>query len=141
MTEPVEQHMEKVTQGLMKACEDINAACSESMSAMMESNAAMGRGCEEWSRNIGSLMQDSIARMMNGGRGMMNAKSLDELARMQSEIMKDCFEQGMAGIGRLSEISARVAKEAMEPVARQANAAMSKAAQHVQQIQTQGKAA
>jgi phasin family protein len=138
MNEQVEQQMEKVTQGLMKACEDINAACCDSMSAMMESNAALTKGCEEIGRNFGSFMQDQIARTMSGAKTVMAAKSLKEFADLQSEFMKDCFEQWMAGTGKLSEISARVTKDAIEPVAKHATVSMSKA---IQQAQQQGKAA
>ncbi len=138
MNEQAEQNMQKVTQGMMKACEDINAACCESMTAAMQSNAAITKGCEELSRNFGSLMQEQIARAMSAGKTFMGAKSVQEFTAMQSEFMKDCFEQWMAGTGKMSEISARVAQQAIEPVAKQATMTMSKVAQHIQQ---HGKAA
>jgi phasin family protein len=133
MNEQAEQHIEKVTQGLMKACEDINAVCCESVSAVAQSNAAFTKGCEELSRNFGSLMQEQIARTMSASKTFLGAKSLKEYTDLQSEFVKDCFEQWMSGTGKMSEISARAAKETIEPVAKHATLTMSKVAQQVQQ--------
>jgi phasin family protein len=132
MNEQAEQNFEKITQNLMKVCEEMNTTACESMSAVAQSNAAFTKGCEELGRNLGTLMQDSFARTLNASRTFMSAKTLKEFADMQSEFVKDCFEHWMSGTGRMSEISARAAKETIEPVAKHATMTMSKVAQHVQ---------
>jgi phasin family protein len=131
MNDQTEQ-MEKVTQGLMQACEDINAACCKSMDTMMESTTAVTKGYEEFSRNLGQFMQESMSRAMNASKTMMSAKSIKQIAELQSEFMKEFFDSWMAGTGRLSEISARTTQEAFEPVTKQANTAFNKVADEAQ---------
>jgi phasin family protein len=127
------EHMEKVTQGIMQACDDMNVNCCKSVDALVEATTAMSKGCQEFSRRLGTLVQESVARAMNTGKIMMSAKSVKEIADLQSEFAKEFFDQWVEGTGHLSQISARVTQEALSPVAKHANDAMSKAAQRVQQ--------
>jgi len=129
----VAEQMEKVTQGLIQACDEMNATCRQSMDAVMESTSVLTRGCEELSRKFGNLMQESMERTLSAGKTMMSAKSIKEIADLHAEFMKDYFEQWMTGTGKLSEISARVSQKAIEPVARHAGTAISKAAEKAQQ--------
>jgi phasin family protein len=123
------EHMEKV----MHACEEMNANCCKSVDALMEAAAAVSKGCEEFSRKLGTMMQESMACAMNKSKTMMSAKSVKEFNELQAEFTKELFDQWLAGTGRLSEISARVTHEAFTPVAKHANDAMSKMAQCAQQ--------
>jgi phasin family protein len=93
----------------------------------------MSKGYEEFSRKLGTMVQESVSRALNTSKTMLSATSIKEIGELQSEFAKDFFEQWMAGTGRLSEISARVTQEALTPVARQASDTMSKAAQKAQQ--------
>lgn len=127
------EHMEKVTQGLIQACDEVNANCCQSVSAMVEATAAMSKGCEEFSRKLGTLVQESMSRAMNASKTMMAAKSIKEIGELQTEFAKSFFDQWLEGTGKLSEISARVTQQAMSPVAKHANDAVSKVAQRVQQ--------
>src|ERR1700730_6455005 len=101
------KQMEKVTQGIMQACDEMNANCCKSVDALVEATAVMSKGCEEFSRNLGSLVQESLSRTMNASKTMMAAKSIKEIGELQAEFAKGFFDQWMAGAGRLSEISAR----------------------------------
>jgi len=129
MNSETSQQMDQVTQNMMTACDEMSAQYSKSVDAMVEATAAVSKGCEEFSRKLGTLMQDSVSRAMNASRTMMSAKSLKEISDLQTEFAREFFDQWMAGTGRLTEISARTTQEAFEPVARQANDAMGKAAE------------
>src|ERR1700733_7324799 len=118
------EQMEKVTQGIIQACDEVNVGCCKSVDAMIEATAAMSKGCEEFSRKLGSLMQESVSRTMNAGKTMMAARSIKEISDLHAEFTKGLFDQWLAGTGRLTEISARVTQEALEPVTRHANDAM-----------------
>jgi len=125
MQAPIE-HMEKTTQGMMQAYEEMNAMAKAFGEATMQSAAAMTKGWEEISRSASGILQESMARTMSAGKTMMAAKNPKEIMDMQAEFMKDCFDYWMAGTGKISEISARITQEVMDPVAQQTNAAMSK---------------
>jgi phasin family protein len=121
----VEQR-QKVTQGLMQACDEMNATCCQSMDAVVESASALTKGCEEISRNFGNWMQEQMARTLKTGKTMMSVKSMQEIADVQAEFMKDCFDQWMISTGQMSKISARVTQEALAPVAKHARGVMGK---------------
>ncbi|MGE3624321.1 MAG: phasin family protein [Bdellovibrionales bacterium] len=131
MTRTTEQ-MEKTTQGLIKACDEMGTNCSKSVDAVVEATSAVSKGCEEFSRKWGDLVQESVARTLAAGKTMMNARSLKEISDLQTEFMKECFDTWLAGTSRLSEISARTTQEAFEPVARHASDTMNKAARQAQ---------
>lgn len=130
------EQMEKISQGMKQACDDASSNCCRSVDALVEATAAMSKGCEEFSRNLGALIQESVSRALNTGKIMVSARSLEEMGKLQAECAKDLFDQWIAGTGRLTEISARMTREALEPVAQHANDAMSKAV-----YKTQGRAA
>jgi phasin family protein len=125
MTPTIEQ-MDKTAQGLMQAFEEMNASAKAFGEATMQSASAMTKGWEEISRSASGIMQESMARTMSAGKTLMGAKNPKEMMDMQAEFMKDCFDCWMAGTGKLSEISARVTQEVIDPVAQHASAAMSK---------------
>jgi phasin family protein len=127
------EQMEKVTQGLIEACDEISANCSKSVDALVQATSVASKGCEEFNRKLGSLVQDSVARTVDTGKTMLAAKNLQEVAEIQTELMKTLFDSWMAGATHLSQISARVTQEAFEPVIRHANDTVTKAAQKAQQ--------
>jgi len=134
MNEAAQRQMEKVTQNLIQACDEMSENYRQSVDAVMESTSALAKGCEELSRNFGSLLQEQVAHALNTGKTFMSAKSVKEITDLQAEYIKGFLDQWMAGTGRLSEISARVTQEALTPVAKQANNAIGKAGEQVQRV-------
>jgi phasin family protein len=120
------KQMEDTTQGLMKAYEEIGAVARDHMDAAIRSaNAAWG-GYTEISQNMNGLFQESLARAVSAGKTMMSAATVREIMDMHADYVKDCFDCWVAGTGKLSEISARVSKEAFDPLAQQTNDAIAK---------------
>src|SRR5581483_8595965 len=115
MTNSSEQ-VEKVTQGFMEACDQMNANCCKSVDVLVEATSVASKGCEEFSKKLGSLVQDSVARTVDTSKTMLTAKNLQQVAEIQAELMKGLFDSWMDGASRLSQISARVTQEALEPV-------------------------
>jgi phasin family protein len=112
------------TQTVMKACEDVNSMMTSYVSAAAKSNAATLQGIEDMTRNMSSFMQESIARSVSACKAMMTAKSPQEAADTHSEFLKDCFDGMVAGGSKMSEISLRVAKGAIDPLAQHTNEAV-----------------
>ncbi len=123
------EQVEKVAQNLAQLCEEMNCLARESVDVAMKSANAVTRGLDESTRSAGSLVQDSMNRVMCASKNIASIKNPRELADIQTEIMKDLFECWMAGTGKISEISVRMTKEAFEPVAQYTNSAMTKIVQ------------
>lgn len=121
--------VEKVAQNLASLCEEMNCLARESVDVAMKSANAVTRGIDESTRSAGSLMQDSMNRMISASETIMNTKNPSDFANLQAKFMKDFFECWMSGAGKISEISARMTKEAIEPVAQYTNSAITKIAQ------------
>jgi phasin family protein len=120
------EHIEKATQGVMKACEDASGMARDHMDAAMKAAAVVGKGMEEIVRNTSSMIQESMTRGMEVGKTIMSAKSVPEAMNTHSEYMKDCFDTWVAATGKISEISARMAQDAMSPIAENTNNAITK---------------
>jgi hypothetical protein len=123
---PMSEHMEQAAQGMMKMYEEINAFARASVDANVKSMEAATKGWDESARSANHMMQENIARMMSIGKTVAEAKSMREIVDMQQEFVKDCLDLWMAGAGKISEISARTAKDVIEPVAQHANNAISR---------------
>ena len=121
--------IEKTTQGMMQMVEEVNSFTRNSMDAALRSLTAMTKGWDETARSTGGLMQESMARAVSAGKTIMGAKSMREMMDLHTELMKDYFDCWMTGTGKLSEISARTTKEAIEPVAQQASSVVTKMTQ------------
>ncbi len=128
MNESAEQ-MEKVTQNLMRACDEMNVNCRNSMNAVIESTSALTKGCDEMNRNISVIMQESMGRALDAGKTMMSAKSLQQIAGLQTEFVQGLFGQWMSGTGQLSKISMRMTQEVLESVTKQARDVLNQASQ------------
>jgi hypothetical protein len=120
------EHMEQATQGMMKMYEEINAFARASVDANVKSMEAATKGWDESARSANHMMQENIARMMSISKTVAEAKSMREIVDMHQEFVKDCLDLWMAGAGKISEISARTAKDVIEPVAQHANNAISR---------------
>ncbi len=115
------EQMEKTTQNLVKMCEDVAAFARASVDANLKSVSAAAKGWDESSRNCGHLFQENISRLMNCGKNVTEAKSLQDIVSLHQEMMKECVDMWMSSAARISEIYVRTAKQAIEPVAQHAN--------------------
>lgn len=120
------EHLEKTKQTMVKGLEDASGMARDHMDAAMKAASVVGKGMEEIMRNTSSMIQESMARGMEVSKNIMGAKSVPEAMTTHSEFMKDCFDTWVAATGKISEISARMAQDAMSPIAEHTNSAISK---------------
>ncbi|MDX2027435.1 MAG: phasin family protein [Alphaproteobacteria bacterium] len=119
----------QATQNFAQACQEASSIAREHVDATVKSAALAWEGCTEINQNLNGLVQESLSRALSAGKTMMGARTLREVMDLQADFMRECFDSWVAGTGKISEISARVTKDAMEPIANQANNAISKFAQ------------
>lgn len=119
-------NVEKATHGVIQTYEELNNVARALSEATMQSASAMTKGWDEITRSAGGMMQESVERTMSASKTMMSCKSMREAMEMQNEFIKTCFDSWMAGTGKLTEISARISKEVMEPVTQQVSSTMNK---------------
>lgn len=120
------EQFEKATQTMMQMCDDMNAFARASIDANLKSITAAAKGWDESSQSTTSMLRENMARLMNAGKNIGEVRSPRDFVTMQQEFMKDCMDLWMAGATKLSEISARTAKDVVEPVAQHTNDAISR---------------
>lgn len=125
--------IEKAAQGLIQLCEEVNNFALASADANFKSVSAATRCLDESSQSAGHLLQENISRMISAGKHVAEAKSINDVVAMQQDFMKDCLDLWMSGATKMSEISARMAKDVVEPVAQHANDTMSRLMQKARQ--------
>jgi phasin family protein len=108
-----------------KAFEDINAAVSNYVSAVTKSSAALWQGIEEITRNVGGLSQENFSRVMSAYTALASCKTPQEAITTQTDFVKESFDNAVANGSKVSELSVRVAKEAIGPLTQHANETIS----------------
>jgi phasin family protein len=127
------ENMEKHGQKMMSGYEDASHMAREHMDAAIKAATVVGKGMEEIVRSTSNLIQESMTRGLEVGKTMMSAKSMPEAMNCHSEFMKECFDQFVATTGKMSEVAARTAQEAMSPIADQTNNSIAKFTQKIKQ--------
>lgn len=123
--------MEKAAQSLVQIYEEVNAITRAAVDANLKSVSAAAKGWDESSKSAGYLLQENISRALSAGKTIAEAKSVRDVMTMQQDFMKDCVDLWMASASKLSEITARTAKDVVEPVAQTANDTFSRMLQKV----------
>lgn len=121
--------MERMANSLIQACNEASAMTRCSMDASLQSATALARGCEDMMQCMTSLFQNAIGQNISASRAMMGARTLRDLMEAQSGFMRSGMEFMMSEMGRLSQISARTAQQAAEPVSNQMQATISRLSQ------------
>lgn len=116
-----------IPENVAKAFENINSVVSDYISAVSKSNNALWQGIEEIMRSVGGLSQESFARAISACNTLASAKTPQEVLSTHTDFMKDSFESAVANGSKVSEISVRVAKDTISPLAQHANETISTA--------------
>ncbi|NTU76353.1 MAG: phasin family protein [Alphaproteobacteria bacterium] len=123
------EFMDKMTNGLIQANMETNAMMRETAAAALESVTALTNGYGEVCDSFSVLMQKTLEHNVKICRAMMSAKNVNDLMDTQSGLIKTGFDSVMTEMGKISQISARIAQQAAEPVANHMNATMTKISQ------------
>ena len=111
---PMEHGMKAAAAQIEKA----TAMGKENVEAVVQSTTIMAKGCEEMSKNLWSWVQTLTEQSMATSKQALSVKTLRELVDLQSAYMRDLVDQSMTETTKISEIGARVANQAMEPINR-----------------------
>jgi phasin family protein len=120
------EQIEKVTDSLVQACSDMNVIVRDSWNAALQSASVVTKGCEEVCESVSSLVQKSLEQSTYASRALMSAKTMRDLMDTHSSLLKNGFDSVMEELNKISQISARIAQQATEPVTNNVNATINK---------------
>ncbi|MGH1403946.1 MAG: phasin family protein [Alphaproteobacteria bacterium] len=113
---------------LIKETTDFGASYSE---ACTKSAGIIMKGAEDIVGAMMSLAQNSAEKQSKFMKEAMGVKTINEFAEVQNKIAQTNFDDFMAGATKISEISAKVLTEGVEPVSAQVSETINKATQRM----------
>ncbi len=119
-----ESAAKQVESGMKNATAQFEKAASlskENIEAVVQSSTIVAKGCEEISKNIWGWMQTSVEQSMVTSKQALAVKTLRELVDLQTAYMRNLMDQSMTETTKLTEISTRVAGQAIEPINQRVN--------------------
>lgn len=118
--------VEKATQAMANAYEEMNKYARETVDMSIRAANAFTKGWEETTRSAHALLQDNFARAMAAGKTIAAAKNIRDVVDTHNEFVKDYVDAVISNTGKITEISARVTKEVVEPIAQHATDTVSR---------------
>jgi hypothetical protein len=102
-----------------EASEEFAKRSADSMAAVTQASTAMSRGLLNVSRELMTLAQERIQRNLDAFAALSRCRSVQEFGALQSELFRDNLQYTLESTRRLAEVSARLATDATDTMARQ----------------------
>lgn len=125
MQMPTESY-DKWMSNLLRGCSDMNSVMHDSMNAFLQSGTAYTRGCEEIYDSVSILVQKWLENCSQSCRAMSGVKSMREVMDMQTNMLKCSYDDMVAEMNKITQISTRTVQQTAEPVTNHVNATISK---------------
>ena len=125
MASPNETHTQ-VINSLLKACTDINDFARESVNVSVKAASVWTKGLTEMVESVGNLTQNALNHSQKVTQTFSGAKNLQDVVTANSNLLKEGFENFTSELSKITQVSARTAQQAAEPITNHLNTAISK---------------
>ncbi|WP_142848582.1 phasin family protein [Telmatospirillum sp. J64-1] len=99
-----------------KSYEDMIQFSRDNMEAVSKSGSILAKGLQDLSKTMVGMTQANIEESVSASKQMMSAKTLKELMDLQSSLAKNSIDKLLAESTKLSEMSTKLAEEALAPI-------------------------
>jgi phasin family protein len=99
----------------------------EGFEALIKSTNIWMKGSEDLFKTYMSFAQDTASKNSEAFKTLLSCKNLNELTEVQNKLAQESFDGFMAGATKLSELSVKLATEALEPINDQVSKTIRKA--------------
>jgi hypothetical protein len=96
----------------------------ENLAAVVKANAALAEGFEALAKEAAVYARDGFAAASEAAKGLLTAKTLDEVIEINASLAKSGLEALLAGSARLSELSIAAAQGLWTPLGGRIEAAL-----------------
>ena len=107
-----------------KNYEDLLQFGKENVEAVVQSGSIVAKGVQDLSHSWVVLAQASMDEQVAASKALIGAKSLKEVIDLSSSMAKSNFEKLMAEGTKMTQISTKLAEEAMIPLSSRVSAAV-----------------
>lgn len=119
----VKDRFERTGREILKGYGDFATFGQENAEALFRSGSIVAKGAEDIGREVITFTETSLRTGMAAGKAMMSVRSLRDLFDLQAEFARSSLDSLIAESVKLSEMSAKLAGEAIEPIGARVNAA------------------
>jgi phasin family protein len=100
----------------------------ENMAALLRANAALSAGLEEIGKEVILYARGSFEQAAETATALLGAKTFQDVFQLNSEFAKAHIERMLAGSAKFSEMSVKLANEALAPIGGRVEATIHKLA-------------
>jgi phasin family protein len=120
------EQVEKAQAQTTKAMADLTAFSKENADAFATASAMYAKGFENVGKAWYALTQETVEASAAVAKALLGAKTLKEAVDLQTDFAKTTFDKYVAESTKLSEMSIKVANEAIQPINARVNVAVEK---------------
>ncbi len=120
------EQVEKVSKQAFQTYDDLTAFNKDTVEAVVASSQILAKGFETVSKTWVAFAQSSMEQSVSAAKALMTVKTLREAMDLQAEFARTSFDTLVAETTKVSELSVKVANEAIEPISARVNAAVEK---------------
>ena len=106
--------------------DDLAVLGQDNFEALVQSNTRFAKGVETIGKEVFAFAQRSVEENMAQVQALIGAQSLQEILDLQSGFAKQRMEETLAETAKLTELSAQVANEAIEPLQKRVDVTVEK---------------
>ena len=123
LEESMETTMNNFKEQIEKMSGGVSESAREGIESLTKSGATFTKGAEQMMKAITTAVQECSQRNAEAMKAMMACRTLNELTEAQNKMAQQNFDDMMSTMTKMSEMTIKLCKEAMEPM----NAQMTKA--------------
>lgn len=118
------ENVEKTSRAAFNGYDEFAVLGQGNLDALVRSNSVVAKGLETIGLEVLAFAQRSVEENMAQARALISARDLQEFVDLQNHFAKQRLEEALAETARLTELSAKVANEAIEPLQKRVDAAV-----------------
>jgi phasin family protein len=108
--------------------EDLAVLGKDNLDAVVQSNTVIAKGLEQMSREVMTYAQASLESAASVTKALFSAKTLQDVIALNNDFAKTQLDSFLANSTKLSDLGAKVATEALEPISKRVNVTIEKLA-------------
>ncbi len=118
------ENVEKASAAAFNGYDELAGLGKGNFDALVQSNNVVAKGIEAIGKEVMAFAQRSVEENMAQARALIGARDLQEFVDLQNDFAKQRLEETLAETARLTELSTKVANEAIEPLQKRVDAAV-----------------
>jgi phasin family protein len=127
VVETTKAQVEKANEVVVKGYDEFAALQKEGVDALIKAGAIWARGAEDLGKAYFAVAQEAAEANSEAAKALFSAKSFKEVVELQGELARKSFDKSLSEGTKLSELSVKVANEALQPIQQQFTAVVAKA--------------